>query len=237
MTEPAGSGEPLVLLSGMLGDATVWDGVLAALGPAGPVVRPRIDLDDSIGGIAARVLAAAPARFALAGHSLGGIVALEIMRRSPERVTRLALLNTSAGAGTPAQRAGWARLAERVRDGRFAAVAAELARATLPSARRDDPDLVGRNERMAATVGPDGLLRQLRAQESRIDGRPSLAAISVPVLVLSGDLDDVSPPELQRDIAERIPQARHEFIRDCGHMSPLERPTEVAAHLRDWLKE
>jgi pimeloyl-ACP methyl ester carboxylesterase len=226
---------PLVLLPGMLGDGTVWDGVVAALGPEADVVRARIDLDDSIAGIAGRVLGEAPARFALAGHSLGGIVAMEIMRRSPARVTRLALLNTSAGAGSPAQRAGWARLADRAGRGDFAAVAAELARATLPAARRGDPGLVARNERMAETVGPDGLLRQLRAQESRIDSRPSLAAIEVPVLVLSGELDEVSPSALQEDLAEPIRTARHEIIPGCGHMSPLERPAEVAAHLRDWL--
>lgn len=227
--------DPLVLLPGMLGDATVWDGVVAALGPETDVLRPRIDLDDSIAGLAARVLDGAPARFALAGHSLGGIVAMEIVRRAPARITRLALLNTSAGAGSPAQRAGWARLAERVGRGEFAAVAAESARATLPAVRRADPDLVSRNERMAGTVGPDGLLRQLRAQESRIDLHPSLAVIDVPVLVLSGELDEVSPPALQRALAEPIRTARHEVVPDCGHMSPLERPAEVAARLRRWL--
>ncbi|MWA02875.1 alpha/beta fold hydrolase [Actinomadura sp. LD22] len=225
----------LVLLPGMLGDATVWDGVVAELGPGTDVLRARIDLDDSIAGLAARVLDEAPARFALAGHSLGGIVALEAVRQAPDRITRLAVLNTSAGGGSPAQRAGWARLAGRVGRGEFKAVAGELARATLPAARRDDPDLVARNERMAATVGPDGLLRQLRAQESRIDLHPSLAAIEVPVLVLSGELDEVSPPALQRDLAAPIPAARHEIVPDCGHMSPLERPAEVAAHLRRWL--
>ncbi|NDU74921.1 alpha/beta fold hydrolase [Actinomadura sp. DSM 109109] len=228
---------PLVLLPGMLGDATVWDGVVAALGPGAAVLRERVDLDDSIAGLAARVLDGAPERFALAGHSLGGIVAMEAVRRAPARITRLALLNTSAGAGSAAQRAGWARLAERVGRGEFAAVAAESARATLPAARRTDPGLVARNERMAASVGPDGLLRQLRAQLSRTDLHPSLAAIGVPVLVLSGELDEVSPPALQRDLAGPIRTARHEIVPDCGHMSPLERPAEVAAHLRQWLAE
>ncbi|GAA4372916.1 alpha/beta hydrolase [Actinomadura verrucosospora] len=231
----SGGAGPLVLLPGMLGDATVWDGVVAALGPETNVLRTRVDLDDSIAGLASRVLDRSPARFALAGHSLGGIVALEVVRRAPARVTRLALLNTSAGAGSPAQRAGWARLAERVGRGEFAAVAAELARATLPAVRRADPRLVSRNENMAGTVGPDGLLRQLRAQESRIDLHPSLAAIDVPVLVLSGELDEVSPPALQRDLAEPIRTARHEVVPGCGHMSPLECPGEVAAHLRGWL--
>lgn len=231
----ARAADPLVLLPGMLGDGTVWDDVAAALGPEQDVLRARVDLDDSIAGITARVLAEAPARFALAGHSLGGIVALAIMRTAPARVTRLAVLNTSAGAGSSAQRAGWARLAARVGRGEFAEVAAELARVTLPAVRRGDAGLVARNERMAGTVGPDGLLRQLRAQESRIDAHPSLAAIEVPVLVLSGELDEVSPPDLQRDLARPIRTARHEVIPGCGHMSPLERPAEVAAHLRDWL--
>ncbi|TNY35496.1 alpha/beta fold hydrolase [Thermomonospora catenispora] len=229
------AGEPLVVLSGMLGDVTCWDEVAALLMERVTVRHARIDLDDSVAGLAAGVLAATPGRFALAGHSLGGIVAMEIMRQAPERVTRLALLNTSAGAGSPAQLAAWAELATRVERGEFAAVAAELARATLPAVRRGDAELVARNERMAATVGPDGLLRQLRAQATRPDSAPSLPAIAVPTLVLSGELDEVSPPPLQKAMAELIPGARHEVIAGCGHMAPLERPVEVAAHLREWL--
>jgi len=226
---------PLVLLSGMLGDADLWAGVMADLRDEVPMQSERIDLDDSVAEMAASVLAAAPSRFALAGHSLGGIVALDVVRQAPERVTRLALLNTSGRGGSDAQIRSWEHLRGRVRGGGFAAVAAELARATLPPAKRDDADLVACGQAMALRIGGAGLLRQLEAQISRPDSRDRLAEIAVPVLVVSGELDEISPAALQQELVEAIPGADHAVIGGSGHMTPFEAPHEVAAHLRRWL--
>jgi pimeloyl-ACP methyl ester carboxylesterase len=224
----------LVLLSGMLGDHTVWSDVVADLGDVAHCTSPRIDEADSIAALSEAVLAEAPERFALAGHSLGGIVALQVLRDAPERVTRLALLNTSGRGASAAQLESWTELARRTHAGEFAAVAAELGVQTLPAVRQDD-DLVARNTAMADTVGAAGFLRQLEAQATRPDSRPRLAEVAVPTLVVSGALDHVCPPALQEELAAGIPGARHVVIRSAGHMAPLETPHEVAQALRLWL--
>jgi 2-keto-3-deoxy-L-rhamnonate aldolase RhmA/pimeloyl-ACP methyl ester carboxylesterase len=214
---------PVLLLPGMLGDATLWDDVAPTLGAAR---FGRIDFDDSIAEMAATVLASAPERFALAGHSLGAIVALEIMRQAPARVTRLALLNANARPASEAQLAAWAAM----RDGEFDAVVRDFATANTRA------QLTERVEGMARAVGPRGLRRQLAAQASRPDSRPWLAAITVPTLVLTGTEDAICPRELQEELVAGIPRARHVVVEGAGHMAPLEDPAAVTAHLQHWLE-
>ena len=225
--------ETLVLLPGMLADGRVFDGIITAL-PANVSCLPvRIDLDDSVHEMAESVLAVAPHRFALAGHSLGGIVALEIWRCAPKRVTRLALLNTSARPPSDAQLSAWTELHNRTEAGEFSAVIEEQAEVNVGSS--GGRELVAQCIEMAAKVGPDGFVRQLRAQTSRTDSRPSLAGITVPTVVISGCDDAVCPPDLQRELAAGIPGACHVTVEGAGHMISLEHPGEVAAHLAAWL--
>ena len=225
--------ETLVLLPGMLADGRVFDGIITAL-PANVSCRPvRIDLDDSVHEMAESVLAVAPHRFALAGHSLGGIVALEIWRCAPTRVTRLALLNTSARPPSDAQLSAWTELHNRTEAGEFSAVIEEQAEVNVGSS--GGRELVAQCIEMAAKVGPDGFLRQLRAQKSRTDSRPSLAGITVPTVVISGCDDAVCPPDLQRELAAGIPDSCHVTVEGAGHMTSLDHPGEVAAHLAAWL--
>jgi len=220
----------LVLLSGMLGDATLWDEIARQ---CNDIVRPcpiRIDLDDSIAELAASVLAQAPQTFVLAGHSLGGIVALEVRRRAPSRVLGLALISSSGRAPTAAQQQAWSTWRARVEAGEFDQVAAELGRATLANQA-----LLSSNTRMAATIGPDGFRRQLIAQSTRIDNLARLADLDCPVLVFSGEQDEICPPALQRELAERCPGAELVEVAGAGHMLPLEAPDEIVAALRPWL--
>ncbi len=226
---------PLVLLSGMLGDASLWDGVAAQINDLVLPWPARIDRDDSVVEMAASVLAEAPPRFLLAGHSLGGIVALEILRQAPQRVAGLVLVCSSARGAVDAQLGAWERLRARCEAGEFADVAAEMARVTLPAERQGNVDLLTRNERMAWTVGEDGLLRQLAAQTTRPDSLDSLAAIGVPVLVLSGGRDEICPPHLQQEVVDRCPRAELVAVESGGHMLPLECPDAVAAAVRGWL--
>ena len=223
---------PAVLLSGMLGDETLWDDVAAAL-PDVDLRCARIDLDDTVQEMARSVLADSPGRFALAGHSLGAIVALEVARQAPERVTRLALVNASGRAASPAQQAIWGDLAGRVTNGEFASVADEQALAGLPENKRDA--LGTRSRAMADTVRAEGLLRQLAAQQVRPDGLVTAAALGVPVLVVGGALDDVCPPDRQRELAEAFADADLVVLEGAGHLVPLEAPAELAQHLRRWL--
>lgn len=240
-TAPRPERETLVLLPGMLGGPCLYDSVVTSL-PSDVECRPmRIDLDDSIEEIAASVLAAAPPRFALAGHSLGGIVALEVWRQARHRVTRLALLNNSARPPSDTHLEVWSAMRDRTEAGEFTAVARELAQLScdgiaVGAAAGDQSSLFENWVAMAEGVGPDGFLRQLRAQSSRPDSRPSLGDIDAPTLVLSGSDDTVCPVELQEELAAGIPGARHVTIAGAGHMTPLDHPAEVAAELVTWLR-
>ena len=163
-TSPADR-EAVVMLPGMLGDARVF-AVIADVLDGHVVCRPqRIDLDDTIAGIADSVLAMSPQRFALVGHSLGAIVALEIYRRAPTRVTRLALLNASARPASDGQLAAWTTLGERTERGEFSTIAAEQAAVNIGPA--GSAELRSTCVEMAKRIGPEGFLRQLHAQASR----------------------------------------------------------------------
>ena len=228
--------EPLLLLPGTIADADLWADVMADVADVASPRVARIDLDESIADMAESVLAAAPDSFALAGHSQGAIVCLEIMRRAPERVTRLALVNASARPADDESLRAWEQMRVRAEEGRFEELVPEFAKETMPG-----PDveraLRQRVEEMARRIGRDGLLRQLAAQRTRPDSRPSLTSIACPTLVIAGGRDQICPPELQREMAAAIPGARLELIEQCGHMAPLERPDVVARLLRVWLAE
>jgi 4-hydroxy-2-oxoheptanedioate aldolase len=235
LREPAiGGPEPVLLLPGMLGGPALWSDVLDHLPGVRPVIG-RIDLDDSVAEMASTALAQAPPRFALAGHSLGAIVALEIVRRAPERVTRLALLNASARGAGEAQMTEWTAMDERVAAGGFAEVLREFSEAGVAGARQNTAPLGEQLIAMGDQVGAAGLRRQLRAQIGRPDARPWLGRIRCPVLVISGGADRVSPPALQAELAAGIPGARLLELEDCGHAAPLEQPGPVAAAFARWL--
>lgn len=226
---------PLIALPGMLGTTEVWDEVAGRLAEAGLAVRgARIDLDDSIAGMADSVLATAPVRFDLVGHSLGGIVALEIVRRAPDRVRRLVLMNASGRGPSATQLTHWQNLRDQVR-GRFADLVQEQARINLGAAAGISGTLDTWVD-MAHRVGPDGYERQLIAQSTRPDSLPELSGVSVDVLVISGECDEVAPPDLQRELAERIPRARHVTIPGSGHLTPLDAAPAVADLLIEFLR-
>jgi pimeloyl-ACP methyl ester carboxylesterase len=228
--------EPLVLLSGMLCDASLWEGLAARLSD---VVLPwpcRIDLDDSVTEMAASVLAEAPPRFALGGHSLGAIVALEVIRQAPARVTGLLLVNASARGPAQAQQDAWAQWRHRATAGELEQIAQELATASLGPAAREDAAAVHATVAMAMAVGVDGFLRQLSAQSTRPDSLASLSEITVPVLVVSGELDGICPPALQRELADHCEGSRLVSIQGGGHLLPLESPDSLADEVRGWLE-
>lgn len=223
---------PVVFLPGMLGTAQIWEDVLAQFDPSRAVIG-RIDLDDSVGGMAESVLAAAPERFDLVGHSLGGVVALEIARRASQRVGRMALINVSGRGPSAEQLDAWSELATRTRGGDFDRLVTEQAEENLGPGGTSR--LRERWQAAAHQIGPEAFLRQLTAQSSRPDSLPTLAALAVPALVVSGELDRVCPPELQRELAEGIPGSRHVTLPGAGHMSPLDSAPELAGVLGQFL--
>jgi pimeloyl-ACP methyl ester carboxylesterase len=192
--------------------------------------------DWSISAMAARVLAAAPPRFALAGLSLGGIVALEIARRAPQRVERLALLSTTARPPTAVQVEQWRLLAKLACAGRLDEVVREQLLPKLVSASRlACPHITTTVMAMAEAVGPHAYVRQLTALETRIDSRPQLGQIACPTLVLAGEADVICPPELHAELAAGIPEAQFMRLPNCGHLSTLEQPARVTEVLSAWL--
>jgi len=181
------------------------------------------------------VLAEAPPAFALAGLSMGGYVAFEIMRRAPGRVTRLALLDTSARPDTPEraqQRRDFIRLAQ---SGEFKGVTPRLLPQWVHPRRMTDPAFVAAVTSMTLRVGGDAFIRQQTAILGRPDSRPGLAHIRVPTLVLCGRQDTATPVEVAREIAADIEEARLVIVEECGHLATIEQPAEVNAALRAWL--
>jgi len=224
----------LLLLPGLLCDQRLWRDQVAALESIAAIQVPDLTLDDSVTAMAAHVLAAAPARFALAGLSMGGYVAFEVLRQAPERVLRLALLDTSARQDEPkraaVRRAGLA-LAER---GRFAGVTNKLLPQLIHESRIGLP--IGEEVMaMAARVGREAFIRQQRAILERPDSLPLLASIDQPTLIAVGDDDRMTPPEESRILHAAIPNARLHVFRKCGHLPAMELPQETTAVLRDWL--
>ena len=231
---PGAMGVPLVLLPGMLCTEALWDELAPMLLPLVPLRFGRIDLDASIEEMADSVLASSPGRFALAGHSLGGSVALEIVARAPDRVERLALLNASAQPPSAEQLASWDELEDRARNGKFVELADRFAQQSFSEARGADGPLVGRVAAMARDCGPRVLLRQLAAQRSRTDQRPGLSAIACPTLIVSGADDVVCPNDRQDELVGAI-RSQHECLERVGHYSPLEAPNRLAAAIARWL--
>jgi pimeloyl-ACP methyl ester carboxylesterase len=225
----------LLLLPGLLEDADLFAHALEALQPSIRCVVADLTRSDTIAGLARDALSQAPeGAFALAGHSMGGYVALEILRQAPGRVERLALLNTQARPDTPEATENRRRLmllAERD----FEKVPQALLPRVVNAAHYADPVITGTISEMAFGVGREAFLRQERAIISRIDSRPHLGAIACPTLVVAAREDDIMPVPLLEELAAGIPGARLEVVEDSGHTSPLEQPQAVTALLARWL--
>jgi pimeloyl-ACP methyl ester carboxylesterase len=228
--------EPLVLLPGLLCDAALWAPQVDALrGLADPIMIGDLTRHDSMGAMAEAILAEAPPRFALAGLSMGGYCAQEIMRRAPERVTRLALLDTSARADSDEQRARRRGLIELAQKGQFKGVTPRLLPLLIHPDRLEDKPLTRTVMGMSARVGQAAFLRQQKAIMGRPDGRPDLARIACPTLVLVGRQDALTPVALHEEIVAGVPGARLTVIEDSGHLTTLERPDPVNLALEEWL--
>lgn len=235
MSRERASRPPLVLIPGLLCDRYVWHDQAQNLSGSHEVTVPELEGLDSIPAMAAAALSLGPQRFALAGHSLGGRIALEICRRAPERVTRLALLDTGVHPATPdepACRQALLTLADT--EGMRA-----LARAWLPPmvypGRLADRAFMAPLEAMVERRSPATVRNQIRALLGRPDATPVLATIRCPTLVLCGREDGWSPFAQHEAIARAIPGATLVVVPECGHMAPVERPAEVTRALQRWL--
>lgn len=227
--------QPLCLLPGLLCDRALWAHQIENLSDIADCTVADLTRADSMGALAEAVLARAPDRFALAGLSMGGYVAFEILRRAPERVTRLCLVDTSARPDTMEQRQRREAMLKLARIGKFRGVSPRLLSTQVHPDHVAVPEIGGVVLAMTERVGRDAFCRQQAAILSRPDSRPGLDAISVPTLVIVGADDAQTPPDRSHEIAERVPGAALHILPRCGHLAPLEQPERVTALMREWL--
>jgi pimeloyl-ACP methyl ester carboxylesterase len=227
---------PLVLVPGVLCTPRFFIAQIPSLWRSGPVTIADHTRDDTMAAIVRRILATAPPRFALAGHSMGGYLAFEILRQAPERVAKLALLSTAARADTPEQTERRVAQIALARSGRFGEIPDQFYPMWVHPSRHGDTALREEIRRMADDVGAEAFVRQLTAIRERPDSRPSLAAIACPTLVLVGEDDVLTPPERAREIAGAIAGATLVTIPTCGHMCAMEAPEATTAAMVDWLR-
>ena len=228
--------EPLVLVPGLSANAALYAPQWPALADGRLILVAEHSRDDALSGIAERLLAAAPPRFALCGLSMGGYIAFEILRRAPERVTRLALLDTSAKPATPETNLPREQMIALAEKGAFDNVTTLLWQKLVAPARLTDEPLRLLVRQMAEDVGADGFIRQQRAIMQRPDSRPVLAGSPCPVLVVVGEEDEITPVAEAREMAGLVGgRGRMSVIPRSGHLSTLEAPEAVTAELLRWL--
>lgn len=230
------AGKPhLILIPGLICTKDLWAPQVAGLADLARITIVDHSKADKMADLAADILGAAPQRFALAGHSMGGYVALEIMRQEPDRVEKLALIATSARLDTPdvaKRRQDFIMIAGR---GKFRGMSSVLLPSLVHRDRLADRALVDMIYKMARRTGPQAFVNQQQAILSRRDSRDILNAIDCPTLILVG-LDDVRTPlALHQEMAAAIPKAELVTLARCGHLPSLERPQAVTEALRRWL--
>ncbi|MBI1219382.1 MAG: alpha/beta fold hydrolase [Rhodobacteraceae bacterium] len=220
----------LMIIPGLGSDAAVWQPTIAALDGRVNCLVGNTHGDNSLPGMARRVLDQAPATFALAGVSMGGMVALEIMRIAPQRVTHLALVDTNARPDTAGQRA------YRYLSSAVVAIPGLLGRLSASSARSlvhtsAPPEVRKELAEMGVRVGAKVYIRQSTAVASRKDQRPVLRTISIPTVVVVGSDDRITPLNLSQEIHDLTPGSTFQVLPDCGHLPPIEKPARLAAIL------
>jgi pimeloyl-ACP methyl ester carboxylesterase len=227
---------PVVLVPGLLCSARLYHHQIAELWQYGPIQIADHTHGSTMSQIARDILFNAPPRFALVGLSMGGYIAFEMMRQAPERVAKLALLDTGARSDTPDQSQRRRTLMALANSHPIEEIADRLFPVLVHRAHHEDERLQMLVRRMARETGPEVFMRQQTAIMNRPDSRPGLGAIGCPTLVVVGDGDALTPPALSEEIAAGIRNADLCIVPHCGHLSTLEQPDTVTQRLVSWLK-
>lgn len=226
---------PILLVPGLGCSARLYALQLPALWQLGPVTIANHTTANTMAGIGKAILDQAPPRFHLIGLSMGGYIAFELLRQQPGRIEKLALLDTGSRADLPEQSERRRALIGTAREDRLAQVNDALWPVLVHESRLADGALRRTVDAMLTEVGAEAFIRQQEALIGRPDSRPGFGAIRNPTLVIVGDGDRLTPPELSVEIAGGIAGARLEMVSQCGHLSTLERPEAVTKLLVDWI--
>ena len=233
------SRHPLILIPGLLCDATVWRGQRAALSDLADVRVSDPGTLDSLPAMARAIVDSAPPRFAIAGHSMGGRIAFEVYRAAPDRISGVALLDTgyhplAPGAAGEREVAGRFALLETARRDGMRAMAEEWVQGMVYPARLSERALIDAILDMFESKSPEIHAAQTRALINRPDAEPVMSSIRCPTLVLCGHEDSWSPVQRHREMSAAIPGSKFADIPECGHMCTMERPEAVSAAMRAW---
>ncbi len=227
---------PLVFIPGLNCTAELFSAQIASLSGNRTIAIANHRRHDSIRNIATPLLDELPPRFVLAGLSMGGYIAFEMMRRAPERIAGLILMDTSARPDTSDATERRLRQIEIAEHGRFSEIPSLQIAAQLPPERQSDEALTAIIRRMAEETGAEAFIRQQKAIMSRPDSRPDLPRIACPTLVIVGDKDAITPPEIAKEIADGIPNAHLAVMPACGHLASIERPAAVNHAINEFLE-
>lgn len=225
---------PFLLIPGLNCDARVYAGVSNALWGYGPPTIANHTPGSSMAEIAAGILADAPERFALVGFSMGGYVAFEILRQAPERVLKLALLDTSARPDSEEATSNRRRMTSLAKRGHFIEAINTTFPRSVHTEHANDSDLYSIHRGMAEATGTETYERHQEAIIARPDSRPLLAGIAVPTLIVVGEGDQITPPEVAKEMHEGIAGSRLVVVARAGHMALLEQPDAVHKALQEW---
>jgi len=230
-------GEALVFLPGLMCDARIFMAQLADLSRDHAVTVAPITRGERIEEIASNILDTLPQKFALCGLSMGGIVAMEILRRAPDRITRLALMDTNPLAETPQSASAYEPMIVGARAGRLNQVLLKILGPEHLAPTPHRMAIMSLLEEMAAGLGPEVFIRQVRALQRRRDQQATLRRCKVPTMVLCGEQDTLTPLKRHSFMAELIPNAELRVVADAGHLPVLEQPEVVNDAIRDWLRK
>lgn len=237
MTMTSVDKQHLLLVPGVLCDRLLWSAQIEALAPYADISVPDHTRHNSISGIAEDILANAPPRFSIAGLSMGGFIAFELWRQAPDRIQRIALLNTNARPADPGFEIPICeQLMEQARAEGVAAVAETLIPHFLSPPCQDNEAMRQIVFAMAEATGVENMRNQMQACLKRPNSCPDLPRVSAPTLIISGLEDLLTPPEQHEEMADLLPNASFEIIDDCGHLSTIEQPDAVNALLQDWIR-
>ena len=229
--------EPLLLIPGMMCDSRLYQRQIEHFSLERNVTIASMGKGERIEEIASDILMQAPVKFAMAGLSMGGIIAMEILRRAPERVTRICLMDTNPLAETPQSAAAYEPMIVGIKSGRMMDVLRGFLKPEFLAPGPGRMNVLNKSLEMAESLGPEAFLRQIKALQRRRDQQAVLRKCRVPALVMCGAHDGLTPPKRHEFMAELIPYAQLQIIEDAGHIPTLETPEVVNALLTNWLAQ